>query len=159
MTDKTNTKLNLRTKKRIVKDLINIGKKRIKFTPENLEEIKSALTKKDIKSLIKKGVIKIKQKKKSSRSRIRKNIIQKRKGRRKGQGSKKGKESARLNSKKKWMHAIRAQRNLLKELRNKNLITAHVYRKMYLKAKGGFFRSKRHILTYLTEHKLIQKKK
>lgn len=152
-------KLNLKTQKRITGSLKKVGKKRIKFVKESLEEIKGALTKKDIKSLIKRKAIKIKQKKNSSRSRIRKKLVQKKKGRGKGIGSRKGKQTARLKPKKNWMNNIRIQRRTIKELREKKLITPQTYRKMYLKSKGGFFRSRRHILTYLTEHNLIQKKK
>ena len=154
----TSNKLNLKVQKRICSNLVKVGKKRVKFDPDKLEEIKSALTKKDIKSLIKKKVIKIKQKKNKSRVRTKKNLIQKRKGRRKGQGSRKGKISARLNSKKKWMNTVRAQRRLLKNIKDKGLISTQIYREVYLKSKGGFFRSKRHILTYLKEHNLIKKK-
>jgi len=153
------TKLNLKGQKRMVKSLLKIGLKRVKLNQEGLEEIKGALTKKDVKNLIKKKVIIIKQKKGQSRSRIRKHLEQKRKGRRKGIGSRKGKKTARLKPKKIWMNTIRAQRKIIKEIRDKKLITPQMYRKIYLKSKGGFFRSKRHILTYLTEHNLIQKKK
>jgi len=152
-------KLNLKVQKRITKSLTKAGKKRIKFVSEALEDIKAALTKKDIRGLIKRKSIKIKQKKNSSRSRIRKKLIQKRKGRGKGLGSRKGKKTARLKPKEKWMNNIRAQRKIIKELREKKLITPQTYRKTYLKSKGGFFRSRRHILTYLTEHNLMEKKK
>lgn len=54
------------------------------------------------------------------------------------------------------MIKIRNQKNLLKSLRDKSLITRKNYRILFRKAKGGFFRSKRHIEIYLAEHKLIQ---
>jgi len=155
----TSVKLNLKGQKRMAKSLFKVSLKRVKLNPDGLEEVKGALTKKDIKGLVKKKVIIIKQKKNSSKSRIRNNQAQKKKGRRKGIGSRKGKKTARTKPKREWMNAIRAQRTVIRELRNKTLITPQTYRKMYLKSKGGFFRSKRHILTYLTEHNLIQKKK
>jgi hypothetical protein len=34
----------------------------------------------------------------------------------------------------------------------KNIITKLAYRELYLKSKGGYFRSRRHIKLYLDEH-------
>ena len=51
------------------------------------------------------------------------------------------------------MNAVRAQRTLLKELKEKKEIDAKLYKELYLKVKGGFFRSKRHIQLYLKERK------
>ena len=41
------------------------------------------------------------------------------------------------------MNHVRKQRKFIKELRDKKLITTVVYREMYNKVKGGFFRSKK----------------
>ena len=83
-------------------------------------------------------------------------MVQKRKGRRKGIGSRKGKFTARLKPKKTWMSKIRVQRDFLKELKLKKLINNQNYRNLYLKAKGGFFRNKRHLKTYVNERGLIE---
>ena len=81
------------------------------------------------------------------------------KGRKKGPGSKKGKHTARAGKKELWIIKIRSQRELLKELFSKNLISKQDYRDLRQKAKGGYFRSLRHIKLYLTEHSLWLKKK
>jgi len=47
----------------------------------------------------------------------------------------------------------------LKDLRDKDLVTKKDYHELYLKSKGGFFRSKRHIKLYLEEHRLIKREK
>ena len=107
--------------------------------------------------MIKDGAIKILQDKGVSRARARKNKKQKVRGRKKGHGSRKGKANARLGDKKKWMNKIRLQRAFLKELKQKSKLTPEVYKNLYRKAKGGFFRSKRHIKLYITEHKLVKK--
>ena len=78
-------------------------------------------------------------------------------GRKKGHGSRKGTANARLGDKKKWMSRIRLQRTFLKELKTKNKLTNEVYKDLYRKSKGGFFRSKRHIKLYITEHNLVKK--
>jgi large subunit ribosomal protein L19e len=148
--------MNLKTKKKIVKSLLNIGNKRVWIDPSKLKEVKEAITKKDMKNLIKKEIIVIKQKKGPSKSRIRRSKIQFAKGRGRGIGSRRGGSNARLSKKLQWIIKIRNQKNLLKSLRNNSSISRKTYRLLYKKAKGGFFRSKRHINIYLIEHKLIE---
>jgi hypothetical protein len=50
------------------------------------------------------------------------------------------------------MSLVRVQREFIKLLLSKNIITRQAYRGLYLKSKGGYFRSKRHIKLYLEEH-------
>jgi large subunit ribosomal protein L19e len=47
------------------------------------------------------------------------------------------------------MRRIRAQRDLLKELRESKKIPVKVYREYYRRAKGGMFRSRAHLLLNL----------
>ena len=56
------------------------------------------------------------------------------------------------------MNKIRNLREFLKELKSKELIDNKNYRELYLKAKGGFFRNKRHLKTYVNERGLILSK-
>ncbi|MCP3681152.1 MAG: 50S ribosomal protein L19e [bacterium] len=148
----------LKSQKRIAAQLMKCSPKRVIFDSERLTDIKEAITKLDIKALIGQGVITKKPVKSVSRSRVRKMLVQKRKRRQSGAGSKKGKSTARLPKKKRWMGTIRLQRAFLDELREKGIISKSNYRQLYLKAKGGYFRSKRHIKLYLDERKLIEKK-
>ncbi|MEM2121569.1 MAG: 50S ribosomal protein L19e [Candidatus Woesearchaeota archaeon] len=147
--------MNLKSKKRIAAKVLGCSPKRVVFNPERLEEIKEALTREDIRALVKDGAIIKKPKKSNSSFRIKKIKKQKAKGRRKGYGSRKGKKTARLPKKEAWMNKIRAQRALLKRLKEKKLISNETYRDLYLKAKGGFFRSRSHIITYLKDNKLF----
>lgn len=149
--------MKLKTQKRIAKSLFSVGQKRVKFDPEKLSEIKEAITKKDIKGLVNKKIVKIIHKKGSSRVRARKNLVQKRKGRRKGIGSRKGRFTARSNPKDSWRNKIRILRRFLRSLKEKSLIDNKNYRELYLKAKGGFFRSQRHLKTYINERGLFIK--
>ncbi|MBD3310284.1 50S ribosomal protein L19e, partial [Candidatus Woesearchaeota archaeon] len=98
------------------------------------------------------------QKKGVSRSKARYKHTQKTKGKRRGLGSRKGSFNARADKKKEWMNKIRLQRNFIKELIDKGLITQKTYQSLYSKTRGGFFRSKRHIKLYLEEHHLIKEK-
>jgi large subunit ribosomal protein L19e len=47
------------------------------------------------------------------------------------------------------MRRIRAQRNLLRELRDSKKIPPAVYREFYRRAKGGMFRSRAHLIVNL----------
>ncbi len=143
--------------KRLASQILKCSPQRIFINPEKLTEIKEAITKFDVKRLINQGIITKKQKQGISRSRARKSQEQKKKGRRKGHGSRQGKKNARENQKRSWINHVRKQRQLLKTLRERKIINNDTYKILYYKSKGGFFRSVRHIKIYLKENNLIQK--
>tara|TARA_Y100000310_G_C20671837_1_gene810727 strand:+ start:1528 stop:1992 length:465 start_codon:yes stop_codon:yes gene_type:complete len=145
-------------RKRLVASLSNASKKRVKFDTSRLEEIKESITKRDLRSLIKDKAIKIKPKRGVSRVRARLHDEQKRKGRRKGSGSRKGTRTARLPRKDAWVTKIRVQRKFLMELRSKGYLTPNTYRNLYKMAKGGTFRSKRHIQLYIKDNNMAVQK-
>ncbi len=151
--------MKLKTQKRLAAQVLKCSKKRIKFDEERLEDIKESITKADIRALVIDKAISKKKKKGISRVRARKRQEQRKKGKQKGHGSRKGKKTARAPKKKDWMNKIRLQRSVLKNFKDKGLIDNASFRDLYKKAKGGFFRSKRHIKIYLEEHKLIKKTK
>lgn len=150
--------MKLNTQKRIAAQILKCSKNRVKFDEERAEDIKEAITKADIRALIIDKAISRKKKKGISRVRARKRQLQRKKGKQKGHGSRKGKKTARLPKKKDWMNRVRLQRTFLKDLKDKKLIDNKTFRDLYKKSKGGFFRSKRHIKIYLEEHDLIKKK-
>ncbi len=71
------------------------------------------------------------------------------KGRHQGPGSRRGTPSSRVPRKERWIRRIRAQRQLLVELRASKKIPPSVYREFYRRAKGGMFRSRAHLLSNL----------
>jgi len=148
--------MNLTTQKRLSADIFGCSPKKVWFDSSRLEDIKGAITKVDIRSLMKQNVIMQKPDRGVSRGRARKVHVQKVKGRRKGHGSRQGKQTSRLPRKLVWINKIRAQRELLNILKDKNVIDKKTFRMLYLKAKGGFFRSRRHIKVYLEEHGLAK---
>ncbi|HIH25994.1 50S ribosomal protein L19e [Candidatus Woesearchaeota archaeon] len=150
--------MNLRNRKRIASSIFKTGKGRVWMDPTRLKDFKDAITKDDLRKLSMQGALLIKQKKGVSRFWARHTIKQKRKGARKGVGSRKGRQTARSGKKILWVNKIRAQREEMTEYLNKNLITQEIYAQLRKKAKGGFFRSTRHIKLYLTEHNLWNKK-
>ena len=150
--------MNLRNKKILAAKVLDVGTGRVVFDTERLDEIKEAITKQDINGLVIGGVIKAKPRHGASRSRFRKRIIQKRKGRQSGMGSKRGKRTARLSDKRAWINRIRLQRKYMKQLKNKGYVQSKDFRSVYRKIGGGFFRNKRHVAMYLEENKLLKKK-
>ncbi len=148
--------MRLKNQKRIAGKVLKKGSKKIKFDPARLSDIKEAITRADVRALIIDNAVKAKPKRGTSRVRARKIITQKRKGRRTGKGSRTGSKTARLSKKQNWMNHVRKQREFIKELRDKKKISTTVYREIYKKIKGGFFRSKNHVKLYLTENKLFE---
>lgn len=141
----------LEVQRRLAASILKCGKNRIRFDPDRNDDIKEAITKTDIRSLINNGVISRKRVLNTSRFWARKRKEQKIHGKQKGFGSRKGKKTARLNPKKSWMNHIRLQRNFIKSLRNRSIINSAAYHELYLKSKGGFFRSLRHLKMYTNE--------
>lgn len=149
--------MRLTIQKKLAGQLLKCSANRIWIDPEELSEVSEAITKEDIIGLIKQGIIKKKHPQSQSRVRARVRAVQRRKGRQKGAGHRKGKSTARLPKKNAWMNKIRPQRTLLKGLRDQKKIDTKTYRSLIMKAKGGFFRSRRHIKLYITERDLLNK--
>jgi len=149
--------MKLNIQKRLASQTLKCSEKRIVFDTDRLDEIKEAITKADIRALVKKDAIRRKPMKSISRGRARKIRIQKIKGRQKGHGSRKGRKTARTPKKRAWINKIRTQKKLLKLLGDKEIISKRTYRTLYLKSKGGFFRSRRHIKLYIKEQNLALK--
>lgn len=143
--------------KRLAGQILKCPEGRIRLEPERMSDIREAITKEDIRALISEGVIRKVPERGSSKARAREKTGQLRKGRRKGQGSRKGKKTARLPGKKSWMGRIRLQREFLQSMRTRELISNQTFTMLYRKSKGGFFRNKRHMKLYINEQKLITK--
>lgn len=150
--------MRLKSQRRLAAQLLKIGENRVWFDEDRLEEVKEAITKVDIKKLIKDLAIQARLQKSISGFRRRKKYLQKRKGRQQGQGSRKGTRNARHPAKREWITKMRLQRSLLKKLRDKKIIDPKNYRKLYMRSKGGFFRSRRHVLLYLEEQGVFKRK-
>jgi len=148
----------LKTQKRLAGQIMKCSPSRAHFDPDRLDEIKEAITNANVRGLISTGAIIKKPTNDTSRGRIRLAIIQKRKGRGKEPSKRKGKATARRQPKREWMNKVRLLRNTLTELKDKDAIAVKDYRSLYMKVKGGFFRSKRHLSIYLEEQGLLKKK-
>jgi len=139
----------LRNQRRMAADLLKCGKNRVWMDPDRLEEIAKAVTRGDVTILINGGAITSKQTHGISNARKKYSQAQRKKGRRTGQGSRKGPKHARLPRKDQWIRTIRPIRAYLRQLRDDKILDAHRYRDYYRKAKGGTFRNKQHLKSHL----------
>ena len=114
--------MQLKIQKRLAAQILKTSGKKIRLDSDRLEDIKEAITKADIKSLIKDKAITEKKERGISGYRINKKRLQKSKGRRIGFGSIKGSKGARRGKKRVWIMGIRAQREFLKSLKDKKII-------------------------------------
>ncbi len=148
----------LANQKRLAAELLAVGQTRVWMDPERLEDIATAITREDIRGLIEEGVIKRRAVVGISRGRARARDAKRAYGHLKGHGSRRGAAGARAPKKEQWMKRIRAQRKLLKDLRDKKEIDPAAYRKLYRKAKGGEYRNVAHLKSSIA-YAAAQKKK
>jgi len=139
----------LANQRRLAASLLKCGEGRVWIDPASQEELEDSVTRGDIRSAIKAGVIRRKPALGTSRGRARRRAEELAKGRHAGPGSRRGTPASRVPRKERWIRRIRAQRKLLQELRGSKKIPPKVYREFYRRAKGGMFRSRSHLLVNL----------
>lgn len=149
----------LRNQKRLAASILKVGKGRVWIDPDRTEDVASAVTRADVRRLVTGGAISAKPENAVSRGRTRKAQAQRAKGRRRGQGSRKGAKYARLPRKERWIRLIRPLRAELAKLREEGKITATVYRDYYMRAKGGQFRSRAHLLSHMRTESALKEAK
>ena len=143
--------MNLTNQRRMAAQILKCGENRVWIDPDpdNMKQVADCITRADIKLAINWGLIQAKQKKGKSTGRIKKALAQKKKGRQRGPGSRKGGKNARTPHKREWIRRIRPLRIRLKELKTEGAIDNHTYRQFYMQAKGGMFKNKAHLITQL----------
>ncbi len=133
--------MSIKTVKRLAADILKVGESRILIDPARIEEVEDAVTRADVRRLIKSGVIRERPPSTPSRGRARA------RNRRRGPGSRKGAKGARMTVT--WVEKVRAQRRLLKQLRDRGVVSRSLYRRLYLMVKGGSFSSRRVLMNYI----------
>ncbi|VVB73185.1 50S ribosomal protein L19e [uncultured archaeon] len=132
--------------------ILKAGESRIKIDPQRTEDAAKAVTKDDVRGLIRQGVVTVVRKKGVSRAIGRLHDAKKRKGGRHGFSKRRGTHGARAGGKKEWLLRVRAQRKLLKALKEKGQIASNAaYRETYLKIKGGAFPDRARVKMFLKE--------
>lgn len=142
--------MDLKNQKRMAAEILKCGENRVWIDPDKIEDVAECITRADVRTAIASGLIKAKPKKGTSYGRIRYAQGQKAKGKRKGPGSRKGTNNARVPDKRRWISTIRPIRDELKTLRADGTISASVYRMYYRKAKGGVYKNRRNLRMHMT---------
>jgi len=151
--------MNLTPQKKIAAKILGVGVKRVWIDPDVEEDLTLALTRADIRKLIADRIIRKKAMKGVSRARARTIKTQKRRGQRRGHGSRKGRMGARQPSKKLWIAKVRSQRRYLYGLRDNQRITPAQYRTLYAKVKGNAYRSVTHLRNSIEDLGILKKPK
>ncbi|MEM0057839.1 MAG: 50S ribosomal protein L19e [Candidatus Bathyarchaeia archaeon] len=149
---------NLRSQRRLAAQILKVGEERVWIDPNRIEDVEAAITREEIRKLIHEGVIKPLKEKGVSRARARVIHEKKKKGLRRGPGSRSGAAGAKVSKKEAWMNKIRALRRRLRELKAQKVITESTYRKLYVMAKSGRFASIADMERYIKAHDLWRKR-
>ncbi|MCX6750029.1 MAG: hypothetical protein NTZ83_01075 [Candidatus Pacearchaeota archaeon] len=130
--------MNLRSKKRLAAKTFGVGKDRIAFVNERIEEIKEAITKQDMRNLQKDGAIIIKEVKGRS-----KNI-------KKNKKRSMGKVRKIVNTRKRdYVTLTRKLRKVLAEKKKKGEIDRKEIKEIRKKIRNKMFKSKAHLKEYM----------
>ncbi len=134
--------MNLKKKKNLVAKTLKVGRNRIVFVKERLDEVKEAITKQDIKQRHQEGAIAIKSIK--GRKKV--------EGRRRKRGI--GKIKKKINTRKKdYVIMTRKLREYIKELKKQGKISAEEVKDIRKKIRNKFYRSKSHLKEQLNLRK------
>nr|HPJ87172.1 50S ribosomal protein L19e [Candidatus Pacearchaeota archaeon] len=130
--------MNLRSKKQLAANTFGVGKSRIMFVNERIEEIKEAITKQDMRNLLQDGAI----------------IIKEVKGRSKNVGKKKkrkfSKRRKNVNTRKKdYVILTRKLRKLIADRKQKGEINKEEEKKLRNRIRNKMFKSKAHLKEYM----------
>jgi len=133
------------SKKRIAASILKVGVNRVRIDPERIQDVVDAVTREDIKRLIKEGAIWAVPKRGISSGR------RKMKRKRRGPGSKKGSKGARMGKKERWVRQVRALRRYLKALKARRRISNEIFKQVYKKVKGGEIKTVRRLKEIIAE--------
>lgn len=145
--------MRFKTQRRLAASLLKVGERRVWLDPEDEEAVSGAVTRDDVRALINVGAVQARPVKGVSKYRARKLRIQRMKGRRSGPGKRSGRKGVRYPKKRGWISTIRPIRKKLRELKDAGEINNLQYRKLYLMAKGGAFKSTAYLEAFIKSYK------
>lgn len=133
--------------RRLASDIIQRGERSIRIKPSDVADVEKALTRDDVRALIKKGSIYALKVKRNASTYGR--VLKKKRseGRKRGRGKRKGTAKARGGVS--YQKRIRAQRRVLKALKSDGTITNELFKKYYRLTKGGVFASKMTLISHI----------
>ncbi len=132
---------NLTSQRRLAAQILKVGQNRVWINPDRTDDVESAITREEVRKLVHEKVITKLPIQGVSRGRAKTIQAKKRKGRRKGPGSRGGTPRALITKKEAWMIRVRALRKRLRELKANRTITEGTYRELYMIVGSGRFAS------------------
>ncbi|KAI5171307.1 large subunit ribosomal protein L19e [Nematocida sp. LUAm3] len=138
--------------------VMECGKNKIWMDPAEITRIAEGKTEEQVKQMAEDGLLIRRPDIGQSRGRCRQFRFERSLGRHRGFGRRKGTRNARFPEKRIWILRIRAIRKDLKEIRAEGRIDRAMYRKVYLKAKAGCFKSRKMMKEYIVNEELRKKK-
>ncbi|MGD8565215.1 MAG: 50S ribosomal protein L19e [Candidatus Bathyarchaeota archaeon] len=148
----------LKSQRRLAAEILKIGENRVWMDPDKIFDIEIAITRDEIRKLIHEGAIVKRPDSGVSQGRSRIIHEKKKRGRRRGPGTRTSAKRARISKKQAWMSKIRAIRKRISELKNNRTITEATYRMIYNKANSGRFESIADMERYLKSNGLWRKR-
>lgn len=149
---------NLTNQRRLAAEIMKVGRNRVWIDPTRISDVESAITREEIRKLVHEKVIATLPIQGVSRGRAKTIQAKKRRGRRKGPGSKSGTPRAVISKKDAWMTKIRSLRRRLRELKASRIITERNYRELYMIAGSGRFSSIADLERYVKAHDMWRKR-
>jgi large subunit ribosomal protein L19e len=139
--------MSVKLTKRVASDIMKRGERSIRIKPNAIDDAKKAITRDDVKDLIKKGSI-YAIVEKHNISKYGKSLKKKRaEGRKRGPGKKKGTRKTRSTAN--HMKRMRSQRRILAALKTDKTINNDQYKEFYALVKGGTFQTKATLLNHI----------
>jgi large subunit ribosomal protein L19e len=137
--------MSVKTVRRIAGKLLNSGTSRIRIL--DAKRASEALTREDVRGLIKEKIVIVLPKQGISRGKARITQSRKQAGRGRGEGKTKGARYAGVSRKQLWMRKVRALRKTLKN--NSFRLESADYRIIYRMVSGNAFRGRKQLLDYV----------
>lgn len=144
--------------RRLAAKILGVGFNRVWIDPGKIDRVETAITRDDLRRLIRQKVIRKRRIKGISRGRARLLKQKRSRGRRRGPGSREGTAHARLRKKTLYVNTIRAIRKRLKELKESKSISNSTFKQLYRKSKGGSFKNTANVDRYIETNELLRKK-
>ncbi|MGC8710102.1 MAG: 50S ribosomal protein L19e [Candidatus Micrarchaeia archaeon] len=141
--------MSLKFAKRVAAEMLNRGESSIRINPNAIEDVKKALTREDVRKLVKEGsVFALKAKHNVS---MNSKVLKKKRseGRRRGIGRRRGSRKARGGIS--WEKKVRGQRAMLKELKRMGKLDSASFNRFYMLVKGNSFHDKSSLLLHLKD--------
>jgi len=148
----------LKSQRRLAAKILKVGQNRVWIDPERIDDAEAAITREEVRKLVHEGIVKQLPEKGVSHARARILHEKKKKGRRRGAGSRSGASRAKISKKEAWMSKIRALRKRLRALKANKVVSEDAYRKLYRMASSGRFASVGDMERYLKAHELWRKR-